>query len=177
ATNSRRYSTSGTGATAHVMFTVLFSVGNAIADITIGGLESRTNVNQAVALADRVFRRLTGAPIPAGPAFSLGIPAFVPAAPTARPPIVVAPPSGGSSGRTEWVYVHSIDDSHDTAIIERANGELWLIEKGVGCLGLWRYEEKNVLILSPGLFAGVSSQIILPDGSGQCRIWDSKELH
>lgn len=30
-----------------------------------------------------------------------------------------------------------------------------LIEKGVGCLSLWRYEGKIVLITSSGIFLGV----------------------
>ena len=42
----------------------------------------------------------------------------------------------------------------DKAIVVRANGEMYLIEKGVGCLSLWRYEGKRVYINSPGLFLG-----------------------
>lgn len=60
------------------------------------------------------------------------------------------------------------------AVIARRNGEVWLIEYGVGCLGIWRYEGRTVYVRSPGLFAGVGSEIILPDGSGTCRIWDSR---
>ena len=76
--------------------------------------------------------------------------------------------------RSEYVVVQKVND--DKAIVERANGDVFQIEKGVGCLSLWRFEGKRVVITSPGLFAGVGSQLVLPDLNQQCRIWDSKQV-
>ena len=75
---------------------------------------------------------------------------------------------------SEWVYVYKAMD--DKAIVVRKNGEAYQIEKGVGCLSLWRYKGKSVLVTSPGLFLGVGSELILPDVDQKCRIWDSSSL-
>src|SRR5262245_31849805 len=64
----------------------------------------------------------------------------------------------------------------DKAIVVRANGQMYLIEKGVGCLSLGRDEGKRVYINSPGLFLGVGSSLLIPDVSQQCRIWNSESL-
>jgi len=75
---------------------------------------------------------------------------------------------------TESVRVTKAMD--DRAIITRRNGESYLVEKGVGCLSLWRYEGKTVLIVSPGPFLGVGSKLLIPELDQECRIWDSKLL-
>jgi hypothetical protein len=75
---------------------------------------------------------------------------------------------------SEWVYVFKVMD--DNSIIVRKNKQAYQIEKGVGCLSLWRYEGKAVLISSPGLFLGVGSKLLIPDVDQQCRIWNSSEL-
>lgn len=64
----------------------------------------------------------------------------------------------------------------DDAIITRRNGESYLIEKGVGCLSLWRCEGKTVLIVSPGIFLGVGSKLLIPEVEQECRIWNSELL-
>ena len=64
----------------------------------------------------------------------------------------------------------------DNAIVVRENGDAYQIEKGVGCLSLWRFEGKAVLINSPGLFLGVGSELILPAADQKCRIWNSSSL-
>jgi|GEM_PF-2205925 hypothetical protein len=74
----------------------------------------------------------------------------------------------------EAVFVKKAMD--DKAIVVRANSEMYLIEKGVGCLSLWRYEGKRVYINSPGLFLGVGSSLLIPDAEQQCRIWNSESL-
>jgi len=74
----------------------------------------------------------------------------------------------------EAVLVKKVMD--DKAIIVRANGEIHVIEKGVGCLSLWRFEGKRVYISSPGLFLGVGSRLLIPDADQQCRIWSSEPL-
>ena len=75
---------------------------------------------------------------------------------------------------TEWVYVYKVMD--DNAIVVRKNEQAYQIEKGVGCLSLWRYEGKSALITSPGLFLGVGTELLLPDEDQKCRVWDSTEL-
>ncbi|KPN75978.1 MULTISPECIES: hypothetical protein [Shewanella] len=75
---------------------------------------------------------------------------------------------------SEWVYLYKAMD--DNAIVVRKNGDAYQIEKGVGCLSIWRFEGKAVLISSPGLFLGVGSELILPDADQKCRIWDSSSL-
>lgn len=77
---------------------------------------------------------------------------------------------------TEFVVVAKILSNDDHGIIVRSNGEAYQIEKGVGCLSFWRYEGKQVLVVSPGMFLGVGSKLVLPDDNQECRIWDSKEL-
>jgi hypothetical protein len=112
-----------------------------------------------------------------------GAAAVQPTPPPARPPSaatpipappVPAPPAGGRSQGVEWVTVITAADTGSTLVIERSNGEYWLLDYGVGCLSVAFMEGRRVLISSPGLFAGIGSQIILPDGRGSCRIWDSK---
>lgn len=75
---------------------------------------------------------------------------------------------------SEWVSLYKALD--DNAIVVRKNGDAYQIEKGVGCLSLWRFEGKAVLITSPGSFLGVGSELILPDADQKCRIWNSSSL-
>jgi hypothetical protein len=77
-------------------------------------------------------------------------------------------------GATEWVYVEKAMD--DSAIVKRSNGQTYLIDKGVGCLSLWRMENKRVLINSPGLFLGVGTKLLIPDLDQECRVWESELL-
>lgn len=79
-----------------------------------------------------------------------------------------------ANAETEFVYVYKVMD--DDAIVIRKNKQAYLIEKGVGCLSLWRYEGKSALITYPGLFLGVGTELILPDEGQQCRVWDFKAL-
>jgi hypothetical protein len=76
----------------------------------------------------------------------------------------------------EAVYVRKVLDSSDQVIIQRRNSEVWLLEYGVGVISIWQYEGKVVLIKSPGLFAGVGSEIILPDDDEDAPIWSSEEI-
>jgi len=76
----------------------------------------------------------------------------------------------------EEVFVAKIMKLGDEAIIVRNNGEAYLIEKGIGCISLWRYEGKKVLIHSPGLFLGIGSKLIIPELDQECRIWNSEYL-
>lgn len=74
--------------------------------------------------------------------------------------------------RAESVAVQKV--AADAAVIVRRNGDAYLIDKGVGCLSLSRFEGKVVVISSPGIFLGVGSKLILPDMDQECRIENSK---
>jgi hypothetical protein len=82
----------------------------------------------------------------------------------------------GAQAGTEYVTLIKVLDDDDKGIIERSNGERWMIEKGVGALSFWRFEGKKILILSPGLFCGVGSKVILPDVGQEARIWDAEQI-
>jgi hypothetical protein len=82
--------------------------------------------------------------------------------------------AASASGSTEPVVLQKV--MNDKAIIVRANRESYVIEKGIGCLSLGRFEGKVVYINSPGLFLGVGARLLLPDVKQECRIWDSKNL-
>ncbi|MBI3934685.1 MAG: hypothetical protein HY316_08315 [Acidobacteria bacterium] len=82
--------------------------------------------------------------------------------------------STSAFGATEAVLVQKV--MNDKAIIIRANRQSYLIEKGIGCLSLGRFEGKVVYINSSGLFLGVGARLLLPDVKQECRIWDSKSL-
>lgn len=83
--------------------------------------------------------------------------------------------SSECQAKIEEVVVLKVFDSKDKVMVQRTNGEIWLLEYGIGCLSLWRYEGKTIYVVSSGLFAGIGSKIILEDG-GECRIWDSEQL-
>jgi len=84
--------------------------------------------------------------------------------------------SSGLFAATESVRVAKVLDDDDKTIIVRRNGESYLIEKGVGCLSLRRFEAKEVLIVSSGLFLGIGSRLLIPDADQECRIWDSERV-
>jgi len=87
---------------------------------------------------------------------------------------LLAPPSQAAS--LEAVYLLKVMDLENKAVVVRANGDMYLIEYGIGVLSIWRYEGKTVYIYSPTLFAGIGSKIILPDRDQEARIWDSEYL-
>lgn len=76
----------------------------------------------------------------------------------------------------EYVTLIKVLDNDDQGIIERRNGERWLIEKGVGALSFWRFEGKKIVIQSPGLFCGVGSKVILLDVDQEARIWNAEQI-
>jgi len=101
------------------------------------------------------------------PQFGSPAPSYTPAVPRAA----VAPRS-----TIEAVAVLKVMDTDYKAIIQRGNGEMYLVEYGIGVISIWRYEGKVVLIHSPGLFCGVGSSIILPDEDQKARIWNAEQI-
>jgi hypothetical protein len=87
--------------------------------------------------------------------------------------VSLAPGGGG----IEQVTILAVQDSDYKAIIRRRNGELYLIEYGVGVLSIWRFEGKPAIIHSPGLFLGIGSKIVLPGADQSARIWASQQIN
>ena len=71
----------------------------------------------------------------------------------------------------EEVYVQKVLATGDKAVVVRRTGDAHLIEHGVGCLSLSRFEGRLVVISSPGLFLGVGSTLLIPSEKQECRIW------
>jgi hypothetical protein len=86
--------------------------------------------------------------------------------------IVITP----AIAKAEYVTVIKVLENDDRGIIERRNGERWLIEKGIGALSFWRCEGKKVLIDSPGLFCGIGSKLIITDSGQEARIWKAEQI-
>lgn len=74
------------------------------------------------------------------------------------------------------MYVIHADSLDRQAIVERSNGEQYLIEVGVGCLSLQFAEGDTVVIVSRGMFAGIGSRLVLPDRNQDCRILRSERI-
>ncbi len=65
----------------------------------------------------------------------------------------------------------------DLVAVQRANNEVWILRYGIGCISLWLYDGRTVLISSPaGFFAGIGSSILIPDRGQSCRIWERTKL-
>lgn len=80
-----------------------------------------------------------------------------------------------SAGELEAVYLYKVFDTDYKAIIVRSNGEMYLIEYGIGAISLPFYEGKIVYIYSPtSIFAGIGSKIIIPDRNQSARIWNAE---
>jgi len=72
--------------------------------------------------------------------------------------------------------VRKVFDFDYRVVVERRNGQLWIIEYGIGCYSLWLYEFRTVYIYSPYSFAGIGSKVVLPDRGQTCSIWDAIQL-
>ncbi|GEM_PF-2975263 len=82
--------------------------------------------------------------------------------------------------RLEYLYLIKDDFvSSDKILVARTaslyKDELWVIEYGVGCSGMWRFEDKLIVAKYSTFLDGVGGELILPE-SGSCRNWDAEEL-
>jgi hypothetical protein len=84
--------------------------------------------------------------------------------------------STAAMAAVEEVYIQQVLSSGDKAIVVRRNGDAYLIEHGVGCLSLWRFEGHRVVITSPGLFLGEGSILLIPQEKQECRIWNGEQI-
>lgn len=74
-------------------------------------------------------------------------------------------------------FVDAVIDSRDEIIVEDSYGEKYIVEYGIGCLSMWRYEGKYVEIDIGGAFLdGIGDTIYLFDSSDECRVWDAQEI-
>lgn len=74
-------------------------------------------------------------------------------------------------------YVDSVIDSKDNIIVIDKYGTKYLVEYGIGCLSMWRYEGKNIDVDIGGSFLdGVGDRIYLFDSDDDCKVWDADEL-
>ena len=67
----------------------------------------------------------------------------------------------------ESVLLVKVLQDDDKLIIQRRNGDRWIITKGIGALSTYRYEGRMVIINSPGLFCGIGSSLVLVDEGQQ----------
>ena len=81
--------------------------------------------------------------------------------------------SGGGTSDTEEVSILKVWD-FDKYFILRDNGQTYLIWGLIGCFLLLPGD--TVLIHSPGLFAGIGSELIIPDEDEECNIWNSEYI-
>ena len=83
---------------------------------------------------------------------------------------------GIGGGGTESVLLVKHLDSANKVIVRRRNGDSYILDYGIGALSMSRYEGRQILINSPGLFAGIGSSIILPGDGQTAKIWSQSPL-
>lgn len=83
------------------------------------------------------------------------------------------PPPPPADDLEAVTLVKVIDYGH--VIIQRRYGQ-WLLDYGVGCLSMWRYEGDAIYLVGGRLtFISIGAKLVLPDGD-TCRVWGSEEL-
>jgi len=85
--------------------------------------------------------------------------------------VVVPQPRLRKTGDLEEAIIVK-DFDGDKVIIERANGEKWILEAKTWCSWSWRYEGRKVLLK----FGYVSSELINDDGD-VCKFWTEEEIY
>jgi len=74
-------------------------------------------------------------------------------------------------------YVEDIVDSSDKIIVSDTLNQRYLVEYGIGCLSMWRYDNKFIHIDVSGVFLdGIGDTIYLFDSSDECRVWNVDNL-
>jgi hypothetical protein len=84
--------------------------------------------------------------------------------------------SASAFAKAESVLLVKVLNDDDKLIIQRRNGERWMITKGIGALATYRYEGRMVIINSPGLFCGIGSSLVLIDDGQEAKIWEAEEI-
>ncbi len=76
----------------------------------------------------------------------------------------------------EYVGIVEVDTVHNVAVIVRGDGEVYRVNFGIGCLSMSMHRGGTVVVVSPGLFAGIGSTIVIPDTNETCTIWSSDRV-
>lgn len=85
--------------------------------------------------------------------------------------------STAQSANLKKYYVVKELSSDYKIIVEDAYGDQYLVEYGIGCLSMWRYEGKYIHIDVGGAFLdGIGDRIYLFDSDADCRVFDVDEL-
>jgi hypothetical protein len=90
--------------------------------------------------------------------------------------VILLSPSATAFAGAESVILVKVMKDDNKLIIQRRNGDQWMITKGVGALSTYRYEGRMVIINSPGIFCGAGSTLLLVDDGQEARIWDAEFL-
>lgn len=84
--------------------------------------------------------------------------------------------SASAFAGAESVLLVKVLHDDDKLIIQRRNGEKWMITKGAGAPSVFRHEGKLIVINSPGSFCGTGSSLVLVNDGQEARIWDAESL-
>lgn len=76
----------------------------------------------------------------------------------------------------ESVLLVKILQDNDKLLIQRRNGEQWIVTRGIGNMAIYRYEGRQVVINSPGMFCGLNSSLLLVEGGHEYKILDAEEI-
>jgi hypothetical protein len=82
--------------------------------------------------------------------------------------------AGSASASAEVVLLRKV--TKEKVFIVRANGTVYAVDKGLGCLSLGQYEGRQIVVNSPGRFLGVGSRLVIPDVGQDCQVWKAEEL-
>jgi hypothetical protein len=64
----------------------------------------------------------------------------------------------------------------EQVVVSRSSGATYRLNTAAGCMSLWRYEGKQVVVTSPVTFAGAGSKVVIPDVNQECRVWSSARI-
>ena len=85
-------------------------------------------------------------------------------------------PSSPAGADDEYVAVLEVANFGDEVVIQRQNGDIWVLETGIGCHALSMMEGKFVIVQSGTLFGGIGSRLIIPANGSGCRVWNAERV-
>lgn len=83
-----------------------------------------------------------------------------------------------SASNLNKYFVSDVLDGSDKIIVQDQFGNNYLVEYGIGCLGMWR-EESNYIYIDIGgnYLDGIGDTIYINNSKDSCRVWDVDELN
>jgi hypothetical protein len=83
--------------------------------------------------------------------------------------------SGTPDDLEEYTLEKDLEDDH--ILVSDKYGTQYVVEYGVGCLGMWRHEGETIHIDVGGAFLdGIGDTIYLLDDDDTCRVWEADEV-